>query len=142
MISTALRRTAAVTAAAALAGALTVTVADTATGSSQPQHRQVATASLSNFKVVLRLTRGSGSPPMATLTATGYRRSGNHWKAMATKRIGKPNEWFWFALDTCSLTVRQSGGLDPVRTDDSMKVTLLVTPTLGCVSTQSKTWHP
>jgi hypothetical protein len=79
---------------------------------------------------------------MATVTAAGYRRSGSHWKLIATKRIGKANEWFWFSVGTCSLTTTQLQGVSPVTAYDSIKVSLLIAPALGCSGTFSKHWRP
>lgn len=142
MISSAMRRAALAGALITAAVLLTVAVAASATGASQPQQRQLAVATLSHFKVVLTATRGSGRPPMATVTAAGYRRSGSHWKLIATKRIGKANGWFWFAVDTCSLTTTQFQGVTPTTRVASMKVSLLITPAIGCSGTFSKHWQP
>lgn len=141
MISSAIRR-------AALAGALiTATVpvitaaSASATSASQPQHKQIAVSALSSFKVVLTATRGPGQPPMATVTAAGYRRAGTHWKLIAKKRIGKANEWFWFSVQTCSLTTTQLRG-EPPTASDSIEVSLLITPAIGCSGTFSERWKP
>jgi hypothetical protein len=143
MISSAIRR-AAVAGALIAATVLVITTASaSATGASQPQRRQIAVSALSSFKVILTATRGSGQPaPMATVTAAGYRRSGRHWKLIATKRIGKANQWFWFSVETCSLTTTQLQGVSPVTASDSIKVSLLITPALGCSGTFSKHWRP
>src|SRR5215467_5161351 len=95
-----------------------------------PQHRQIGVAELSGLKVVLTATRGTGQPPTATVTAAGYQRSGAGWKLIAVKRIGAPNQWFWFAVDTCSLNITQFQGVSPVQNIDSIKVSLLATPAL------------
>jgi hypothetical protein len=142
MISSAIRR-------AVLAGALiTATVAVLtaapagATGASQPQHRQIAVSALSSFKVILTATRGPGQPaPLATVTAAGYRRSGTHWKLIARKRVGKANQWFWFSVQTCSLTTTQLQG-EPPTASDSITVSLLITPAIGCSGTFSEHWKP
>jgi hypothetical protein len=107
-----------------------------------PQHRQLAVAALSNFKVVLTATRTSGQPPRATVTASGFRRSGGHWRLISTQRIGKASQWFWFSVDTCSLTTTQFQGSSPTRRVAAIKVSLLVTPSIGCSSTFSKNWRP
>src|SRR5712691_6158678 len=90
----------------------TVTVAGVAAASqpsrsASPQHRQIGVAELSGFKVVLTVTRRGGQPPLATVTAAGYRRSGTGWQLIAVKRIGASYPWFWFAVDTCSLDITQ-----------------------------------
>jgi hypothetical protein len=142
------RRLAAAAVLAAAAGLLaTVTVAGVA-GASQPpraagpQHRQIGAAELSGFRVVLTATRGPGQPPSATVTAAGYRRSGAGWQLIAVKRIGAPGQWFWFAVDTCSLDTTQFQGVSPVQTVDSIKVSLLATPALGCTRPLSEHWKP
>lgn len=121
---------------------LTMAAAASATGASQPQRRQIAVTTLSDFKVVVTATRDSRRPFLATLTAAGFRRSGSHWKLISTKRIGKANEWAWFAVDTCSLTTTQFNGISPVKVADSMKISLLVTPAIGCSATFTKHWQP
>jgi ABC-type amino acid transport substrate-binding protein len=121
---------------------LTAAAAFSATGPSQPQRRQLAVATLSGFKVVLMATRGSGHPPMATVTAAGYRRSGGQWRLISTQRIGKPNGWFWFSVDTCSLTSTQFQGATRTRRVASIKVSLLATPSIGCSRAFSNHWQP
>jgi hypothetical protein len=142
MISSAIRRIAVVSALIAVTGLLTTVAAVSATGASHPPRRQIAAATLSRFKVVLTITRGPGSPPLGTVTAAGYRRSGAGWKLIATKRIGKTNGWFWFSTDTCSLTTTQLKGVSPVIMVDSIKVSLLITPAIGCSAPLSKHWRP
>ena len=142
MISSAMRRIAVVGALISVTGLLTTVAAASATGASQPQRRQVAAATLSRFKVVITITRGSGSPPMGTVTAAGYRRSGTQWQLIARKRIGNANGWFWFSTETCSLTITQLKGVSPVNAVDSIKVSLLITPALGCSAPISQHWQP
>jgi hypothetical protein len=142
MISSAPRRLAVIAALITAAVLLTMTAAVSATGASQPQRRQLAVATLSNFKVVVTAARGPGRPPMATVSAAGYRRSGTHWKLIATKRIGTVNQWFWFAVDTCSLTTTQLQGVTPTKRVASIKISLLITPAVGCSRTFSKHWQP
>ena len=142
MISGAIRRIALVGALLAVVGLATTVVAVSATGASQPQQRQIATATLSGFKVVLTITRGSGQPPMGTVTAEGYRRAGTVWKLISSKRIGKTNGWFWYSTDTCSLTTTQLKGSAPTRAVDSITVRLLITPAIGCSGPISEQWKP
>jgi hypothetical protein len=128
-------------------GLLTMVVAASATGASQPQQRQLAVTTLSDFKVVLTATREPGHPFLATVTAKGYRRSGSHWKLIATKRIGKTSGWFWFSVETCSLKTTQLKNntvspSPPVVRFDSIKVSLLITPSTGCSRAYSKRWTP
>jgi hypothetical protein len=135
--------------ALAVTAALLATVTATgAAGASQsqrsaaPQHRHIGVAELTGFKVVLTVTRGHGQPPRATLTAAGYRRSGSGWKLISVNRIGAPNQWFWYAVDTCSLAITQFKAGSPVRFDHSIKVSLLATPAIGCIKPISVRWQP
>src|SRR6516162_9540404 len=129
----------------AAAGSLAVATVTGAAGASHPPrpanqpahsasapHRQIGTAELTYFKVVLTATRTAGQPPTATVTAAGYERSGTGWKLIAVRRIGQPDQWFWHAVQTCSLDITQFKGVSPVRVFDSAKVSLLATPALGC----------
>jgi hypothetical protein len=140
-----MRRVAAVAALVAALGVVT-TVAASAAGASQPQRRQFAVTTLSDFRVVLTATRTGRHSLMATVTATGYQRSGSHWKPIATTRIGKAGGWFWFSVDTCSLTVTQikntKTGNPPAVAYDSAKVSLLITPAIGCSPTYTEHWKP
>ena len=146
MILSVTRRIAAAGVLAAAAGLLATVAVAGAAGASQhnasPQHRQIGVAELSGFKVILTATRGTGQPPTATVTAAGYQRSGAGWKLIAVKRIGAPNQWFWFAVDTCSLNITQFQGVSPVQNADSIKVSLLATPALGCTQPMSEHWKP
>jgi hypothetical protein len=146
MMFSSMRRIAVAAALVTAVGLLT-TVAASATGASQPQRRQIAATTLSDFKVVLMVTREPGHPLLATVIAAGYRRSGIHWKLIATKRIGKASGWFWFSVETCSLKTTQLKNntvspSPPVVTFDSIKVSLLITPAIGCSRTYSKHWTP
>jgi hypothetical protein len=141
------RRIAAAGVLAVAAGVLaTVTAAGAAASPPQrnaaPQHRQIGVAELTGFKVVLTVTRGTGQPPLATVTAAGYQRSGSGWKLIAVKRIGGSSPWFWFAVGTCSLAITQFQAGSPVRNVDSMKVSLLASPALGCTKPFSEHWKP
>ena len=150
-----MRRFAAAGLLAAAAGSLAVAAAAGAAGASQPRrsasqpapsasapHRQIGTAELTYFKVVLTVTRGAGQPPTATVTAAGYERSGAGWKLIAVKRIGKPGQWFWHAVQTCSLNITEFKGISPVQVFDSAKISLLATPVLGCIQSFSERWKP
>jgi len=126
----------------AVVGSATTVAAISATGAGQPQQRQIAVATLSGFKVVLTITRGSGQPPVGTVTAAGYRRAGTVWQLISRKLIGKANGWFWFSTETCSLTTTQFKGAAPTRPVDSITVRLLITPALGCSLPISERWKP
>jgi hypothetical protein len=139
-----------VTAAAAViiaACLIAVAAAVSAHGANQPQRRQLAVTTLAQFKVVLTATRGGpGHRLQATVTANGYRRSGGHWTLIAAKRVGPVNGWEWFSVDTCSLTATQFKDnvqpSPPFIPFDSMKVSLLLGPALGCSTTHSERWTP
>ncbi len=142
MISGALRRIAVVGVLLSVVGSATTVAAVSATGASPPPQRQIAVATLSGFKVVLTITRGSGQPPLGTVTAAGYRRAGTHWQLISRKLIGKANGWFWFSTETCSLTTTQLKGEDVTTPVHSITVRLLITPALGCSLPISKRWKP
>lgn len=140
---------------AAAAGALAVATVTGAAGASQPPqaanrpahsagapHRQIGAAELTYFKVVLTATRTAGQPPAATVTAAGYERSGAGWRLLAVKRLGKPRQWFWRTVQTCSLDITETKGISPVRVFDSAKISLLATPALGCIQSFSERWNP
>jgi hypothetical protein len=147
MIFSSMRRIAVAGALVAVVGLLSMVAAASATRASQPQRRQLAATTLSDFKVVFTATREAGHPLLATVTAAGYRRSGSHWALIATKRIGQASGWFWFSVETCSLKTTQLKNntvspSPPVVTFDSIKVSLLITPAIGCSRTYSKRWTP
>lgn len=121
---------------------LTVSAAAGASAWSRPQHRQLAVSTLSNFRVVLTATRGSGTPPNATVTATGYRRHAGHWDLISTQRIGKPGGWSWLAVNTCSLTATQFRSRPSSQRVASIRVTLLATPSIGCTRPYRLHWRP
>ena len=110
-------------------------------GASAP-HRQIGTAELTYFKVILTATRTAGQPPTATVTAAGYERSGAGWKLLAVKRLGKPGQWFWNSVQTCSLGITETKGISPVQVFDSAKISLLATPALGCIQSFNERWKP
>lgn len=147
MIYSAIRRTIAVAVFVIAASLIATTTAATATSANQPERRQVAVATLTHFRLVLTVTRGGpGHRLQGTLTAKGYRRSGSQWKLIAAKRVGKVNGWFWFSVEPCSLTTTQLKNnlkpSPPVITVDAMKVSLLITPAIGCSRVYSKRWRP
>ena len=142
-----MRRIAVAAALVAAAGLFTTAAAASATGASQPQQRQLATTVLSDFKVVVTATREPGHPPLATVTAADFQRSGSHWKLIASKQIGKPSGWFWFSVQTCSLTTTQlknntGSSSPPVVTFDAVKISLLISPSIGCSRTYSERLTP
>jgi hypothetical protein len=143
MISTTMRRAAMMGALITAAVMLTATAAFSATGPSHVQRRELAETTLSNFRVVLTATRGPGSPPGATVTASGFRRArGGRWQLISTRRIGRVNGWFWFSVDTCSLTATQFRSVPRTVRVASINVSLLATPSVGCSRTYTVTWRP
>ena len=147
MISTALRRVSAAAAIIIAACLIAATAAVSAHGATQPERRQLGVTTLAQFKVVLTATRGGpGHRLQATVTTKGYRRSGGQWTLIAAKRVGPVNGWEWFSVDTCALTATQftdnTQPSPPVLPRDSMKVSLLLGPALGCSTTYSQRWTP
>jgi hypothetical protein len=147
MIFSSMRRFAVAGVLVTVAGLLSTIAAASATGASQPQQRQLAVATLPDFKVVLTATREPGHPLLATVTAAGYRRSGSAWTLIAAKQIGTASGWFWFSVQACALTITQLKNntvspSPPVVRFDSVKVSLLITPAIGCSGTYSKRWRP
>jgi hypothetical protein len=132
---------------AAAAGAVSLLallpLASSASGAvAHPQQRQLAMTTLSSFKVVLTATR---IPTGATITAAGYRHTARGWKLLATKRIGAAGRWSWYATEVCSLTVTQTKPGPPSGSPtavewDSIKVSLLWGPAIGCLPPITKHW--
>ena len=58
------------------------------------------------------------------------------------KRIGKPGQWFWHTVQTCSLNITEFKGISPVQVFDSAKISLLATPALGCSQSFNERWKP
>ncbi len=103
------------------------------------QQRQLAVTTLSSFKVVLTATR---EPAGATVTAAGYRHTAGGWKLIATKRIGKPSQWSWYATEVCSLTATQLKPLpSSVANADTLTVSLLWGPAIGCLGPYTSNWR-
>jgi hypothetical protein len=61
---------------------------------------------------------------------------------LAVKRLGKPGQWFWHTVQTCSLEITETKGISPVQVFDSAKISLLATPALGCIQSFSERWKP
>jgi hypothetical protein len=108
-----------------------------------PQQRQIAETTLTGFKVVLTLTRVGTTAPNATVTAAGYQNVAGHWHLMGSKRVGPAGRWFWYSTDVCGLTVTQ---LKPepssAAPSDTLTVSLLMGPALGCTPNITQTWGP
>jgi hypothetical protein len=106
-----------------------------------PQQRQLAVTTLSGFKVVLTATREPDE--LATVTAAGYRHTPRGWKLIATRRIGQAGRWSWYATEVCSLTVTELKPLPSSAADsDTITVSLLWGPAIGCVAPYTKSWQP
>jgi hypothetical protein len=126
---------------------ITAAVTISARGASRPQQRQIGVTTLTFFKVVLTVTRGEpGHTYQGTVTAKGFERSGGQWKLIAAKRIGKANGWEWFSVATCSLTATEYKNnvkpSPPVIPYDSITVSLLITPAIGCSRPYRERWQP
>ena len=116
--------------------------AGAANGASQhPQRRQLAVTTLSSFKVVLTATREPAES--ATVTAAGYRHTPRGWELIATKRIGNSSRWSWYATEVCNLTVTQLKPLpSSAANSDTITVSLLWGPAIGCLGPYHKSWRP
>jgi hypothetical protein len=129
---TGLRRTALICALSLLAAPSAA--AATAGTPAQPQQRILATETLTQFKVTMIATAGSGTQSAkATVTAVGYQFVGSGWKKAATKTIGQPDQWYWNIVGVCSLMASQPF--------DTIKVSLLDSPASGqCTKLYTKHW--
>jgi hypothetical protein len=129
---TSLRRTALICALSLLA-APSAAAATTGTPAKPPQ-RVLATETLTQFKVTMVATAGSGTQSAkATVTAVGYQLVGSGWKKAATKTIGQPNQWYWDIVGVCSLMASQPF--------DTIKVSLLDSPASSqCSKTYTRHW--
>ena len=104
------------------------------------QQRQIGETTLSNFKVVLTATR-VGTGYQATVTAAGYRNTSGHWVLVSRQQIGDSGQWFWYSTEVCGLTVTQLKPLpSSAETSDTLTVSLLMTPALGCHPDLTVTW--
>jgi len=136
-----LRRVGAVCGAGLLA-LLLPAVGATAGGAtaSPPQQRQIAATTLTSFKAVLTVTR-VGTGLNATVTAAGYQNVAGHWKPIGQKRIGAAGAWFWYPTEVCGLMVTElKPGPSSASPSDTLTVSLLITPALGCSRTYSESW--
>ncbi len=113
------------------------------TTATAPQPVTLGTTTLTAFKVVIikKLHGPLNVPgPAATVYARGYKATATGWKLIATKRLGKPGQFLWYATGICTLSVTQTKGAAPAQNYDAAAVTLLYDPAIGCVSTITKTW--
>jgi YVTN family beta-propeller protein len=103
-----------------------------------PQSKQLATAALGSFMVVLTKVRDTetGKTGQAEVLARGY----VNGKLLATRRIGDGYGWNWFASGVCSLTITTGTGPSPVHVVRQITVVMLYDPGIGCVSTITKSW--
>jgi hypothetical protein len=99
------------------------------------QQRVLATETLTQFKVTLIATPGSGTgSAKATVQAVGYQYVGSGWKKAGTKTIGQPGQWYWDIVGVCSLMASQPF--------DTIRVSLLDSPASGqCSKTYTKRWN-
>ena len=123
----------------AAAGVLALTVLLAAYVSSTPARTQtdaaasaIATASTSDFRVVLTATKlGGGSAPEARVTVTTSRKAGADWRRIGVKRLA--GTYFWRTVTApravCRLELRTTGG---TTSRPRVLVQLLQTPSVGC----------
>ena len=100
---------------------------------SAPGVRTIASASTSDFRVVLTAARrGGGSAPTATITLTTSRRLGGGWQRTGVHRLR--GTYFWNTVTgpraVCRLEVRTTGS--SARFQPQVLVQLLLSPSLGC----------
>jgi hypothetical protein len=128
-----LRRIALVVALCLLA--VPAAAAAAAGASAHLQQRVLGTETLSQFKVRLIATPGSGTESAkATVTAVGYQFVGSGWKKVATKTVGQPNQWYWDIVGVCSLMAQQPF--------DAIRVSLLDSPSSGqCSKIYTERWY-
>jgi hypothetical protein len=141
------RRAALTASAVALAAAAVIPLAGSAasaTAHHAAQQRQLGVTTLSNFRVVLTVTKASStSAPSATVTAAGYRHTAHGWRLISVQRIGRPGGWSWFATQVCSLrTAQYEPEPSTAAPADSITVRLLWGPAIGCLGPYTKTWRP
>jgi hypothetical protein len=122
-------------------GTATFTDGAAFTPSAPARRRQLAVTTMSRFKVVLTASRVSRLD--ATVTAAGYRQTSHGWQLIATRQIGKRGSWSWFATDVCNLKVTQFKPEPSSATpSDSITVSLLWGPAIGCLGPYTKHWEP
>ena len=85
-----------------------------------------------------------GTGLQATVTAAGYQNATGHWKLIGrAQQIGDAGQWFWYSTEVCSLTVTQLKPLpSSAERSDTLTVSLLMTPALGCFPDLSASWEP
>jgi hypothetical protein len=129
---TSLRRTALICSLSLLAAPSAA--AATAGTPAAPPHRVLGSETLTQFKVTLVATAGTGTQSAkATVTAVAYQYVGGVWKKAATKTIGQPNQWYWTIVGVCSLMASQPF--------DTVKVSLLDSPASSqCSNIYTKHW--
>ncbi len=75
--------------------------------------------------------------PGLSPTAAGLR----VYPPIATRRIGKASGWFWYSVGVCSFTVTPLvPATDPSRTSNTITVSLLITPAIGCSGPSTTRW--
>ncbi len=104
------------------------------------EQRQIGETTLSNFRAVLTATR-IGTGYQATITADGYQNMSGHWNLISRQQLGDTGQWFWYSVEVCGLTVTQFRPLpSSAAPSDTLTVSLLMTPALGCSPDMSLTW--
>jgi hypothetical protein len=69
-----------------------------------------------------------------------HQRSGTRWRLIARKTVGKPDQWPWYAVEVCSLTVTQSTNLPEGPAPLEAATVSLLTPLAGCSKGYAKDW--
>jgi hypothetical protein len=94
--------------------------------------RAIATASTSDFRVVLTATKlGGGSAPIARVTVTTSTKTGGGWRRIGVDRLA--GTYFWKTVTApravCRLELRTTGS---ATSRPRALVQLLQTPSVGC----------
>jgi hypothetical protein len=111
-----------------------VLLAAAVAGSASAAARTIATATTTDYRVVLTASKGkpSGGAPSATVRIRLYERAGKGWRAFANRRV--PGTYFWNTVTAghavCRLEMRTAGEAPGFRS--VAVVQLLVTPAIGC----------
>jgi hypothetical protein len=108
--------------------------------SSTAATRTLATATTTDFRVVLVATNlggGGGAPPARVTVRTFERRAAGGWRPTAERRL--PGTYFWKTITgpraVCRLEITTGGGLGK---QPRVVVQLLQSPSLGCGPTATQ----
>ena len=108
-----------------------------------------------NLNIARRFTTAgvliAAAGSLAVATATGAAGASHpprpanqpaHSASAPHRQLGKPGQWFWNTVQTCSLGITETKGIGPIQVFDSAKISLLATPALGCIQSFNERWKP